>query len=299
MRLKILLTGGSGFFGRNFIEKRKAAYHILSPTHRKLDLVDTKAVDTYFKKYGPFAVVLHAATVGGKRYEKGLKDVTKINLRIFFNIIKNKNYYQKMIHFGTGADYDKSHDIKKVKETDFDKRIPADSFGFYKYICAKYIENSGNIYNLRIFSLFGKYEDYKVRFISNIICKYIFKLPLTMMQDTFYDFLDVEDLVKILDYFIDRTPKYKSYNVGSGQRSSLLSVAKKINSLSNYSLPIRIQKKGFNTEYTCDNSRIMKELKNFKFTNLEDSIRKLYQWYKQNINTIDKKAIIEDSYNKI
>ncbi|MBI3619774.1 NAD-dependent epimerase/dehydratase family protein [Candidatus Roizmanbacteria bacterium] len=295
---KILLTGASGFFGQNFLEQKNKKYIIASPTHQELDLVDTKAVDEYFRKHGPFDAVVHAATVGGKRYEKGMSNVVETNLRIFFNIERNKNHYKKMIHFGTGAEYDKSHDIKKIKETDFGRLIPTDGFGFYKYICSKYIESIKNIYHLRVFSLFGRYEDYKVRFISNIICKYLLKLPLTIMRNSYYDFLNIDDFIKIIDYFINEKPKYNFYNVGSGQKITLLSIAKKINSLGDYSLPISIQKSGLNNEYTCDNSRLIKELKNFKFSRIDDAINELYHWYRKNFKRIDKKAIIEDSYNK-
>jgi len=295
MRLKIFLTGGSGFIGRNFIEQRSKKYTIHSPTHRKLDLKDTKAVDLYFKKHGPFDVVLHAATLGGKRSEKGMPDVIEINLRIFFNIIRNAKHFKKIIHFGTGSEYDKSRDIKNIKETDFDKRVPADSFGFYKYVTAKFIEHSPiDIYHLRLFGVYGKYEDYKVRLTSNLICKYILKVPLTMIQNTLFDYLYIDDLVKVLDYFIERKPKYRFYNIGQGNKVSLLSIAQKINSLDSCSMPIRIQKKGLNKEYTCNNKRFLNEMKDFRFTKIDVGIRELYNWYRKNWKNINTESIKAD-----
>ncbi|OGK12435.1 hypothetical protein A3C98_00485 [Candidatus Roizmanbacteria bacterium RIFCSPHIGHO2_02_FULL_37_15] len=300
MKLKILLTGGNGFIGRNFIEQKNKKYHILHPTHSELDLARTKAVDNFFKKKGPFDIVLHAATVGGKRSEKGMRDVAEINLRIFFNIIRNKKYWKKMIHFGTGSEYDKSQDIKDVKEGDFGKRIPADSFGFYKYVTAKYIESLLlPIYHIRLFGIYGKYEDYHVRLTSNLICKYILRLPLTMIQNAYFDYLYIDDLIKILDFFIEKEPRYRFYNVGTGKSISLLSIAKIINRLSNYSMPIRVLKKGLNKEYTCDNSLLRKELKNFRFTPIGEGIRVLYSWYKKNWKDVDIKTIIEDPHNKL
>lgn len=296
---RILLTGGSGFIGRNFIEQRNKKYKILYPSHKHLDLINTEKVDDYFKEYGPFDVVLHAATVGGKRSEKGMNDMVEVNLRIFFNIIRNEKYFKKLIHFGTGSEYDKSRDINSVKETDFGSRIPADSFGFYKYITAKYIEHCPlEIYHIRLFGVYGKYEDYKVRLTSNLICKYILKLPLTMIQDAYFEYLYVDDLIKILDYFIEKKPKYKFYNVGTGKKIALLSIAKKINKLSDYSLPLSVQKKGLNKEYTCNNSRLMKELKNFVFSKIDDAIEELYNWYKKNWKNIETKLIIEDKFTR-
>ncbi len=300
MLTRILFTGGSGFIGKNFLEQRNDKYIILSPTHSELDLAETDACDVYFKKKGPFDVVLHAATVGGKRSEKKMKDVTELNLRIFFNIARNAKYFNKLIHFGTASEYDKSYNIKDIKEADFDERIPHDSFGFYKYVTAKYLEKSKlNVYHLRLFAVYGKHEDYRLRLTSNLICKYILKLPLTMIQNAYFDYLYVDDLIKILDYFIKKNPKYRFYNVGCGEKVALLSIAKKINRLSSYSLPIKIQKKGLNKEYTCNNSRLVKELKGFRFTSIDEGLQQLYNWYRKNWKRIDAKAIIEDSYNKL
>ena len=296
-KIKILLTGGSGFIGRNIIEQRENIYDIIAPSHKELDLLNTKEVCDFFKN-NRIDVVLHCASIGGLRSNQNLEGVIRDSLRIFFNIVRNKNKFGKMINLGSGAEYDKSKDIVDVKENDFDIFIPSDDYGFYKYICSKYIENSNKIYNLRLFGIFGKYEDYKVKFISNLICKYILKQPLKMVQDAYFDYIDIDDFIKILDYFIVKTPQYKSYNIGTGKRTSLSSIAGMINKLDTYSLEIKIKKKGLNKEYTCSNKRLINELKTFEFTALESSIKKLYNFYRLNISSIDKKIILEDKYNK-
>lgn len=299
-KLKILLTGGGGFIGKNFLEQRNKKYQIFSPTHGELDFLDTEAVKRYFIKKGPFDVLLHTAIIGGKRSEKEIQEITETNLRIFFNLIRNGRYFRKMIHFGSGAEYDKSQEIKDVKEMDFDKRIPADSYGFYKYVTAKCIEHLPlEIYHLRLFGVYGKYEDYRLRLTSNLLCKYLLKLPLTMMQNAYFDYLYIDDLVKILDYFIEKKPKYKFYNITSGEKISLLTISKKINRLASYSMPIDIQKKGLNKEYTGDNRRLIKELKRFTFSPIDEGLQSLFYWYKQNLKSVNIKAITEDSCNKI
>lgn len=296
-KIKILLTGGSGFIGRNIIEQRESIYDIIAPSHKELDLFNTEEVDNFFKNNN-IDIVLHCASIGGLRSNFNLDGVIRNNLKNFFNIVRNKNKFGKMINLGSGAEYDKSKDIKKVTETNFDSSIPNDDYGFYKYICSKYIENASNIYCLRLFGIFGKYEDYRVKFISNLICKYILKQPLKMIQDAYFDYIDIDDFIKILDYFIVKTPQYKSYNIGTGKRTSLSSIAGMINKLDTYSLEIKIKKKGLNKEYTCSNKRLINELKIFEFTALESSIKKLYNFYRLNISSIDKKIILEDKYNK-
>lgn len=298
-KLKILLTGSTGFIGKNIFEQLKGKYHITAPSHKELDLTDTSTVDSFFKKSGPFDVVIHCANIGGKRNDNIPKGILETNLGMFFNLVRNKRYFKKMIHIGTGAEYDKSRDLLKVKESDFGKFIPQNEHAFYKYICSKYIENSKDIYCFRLFGIFGKYEDYRIRFISNIICKYILKQPLTILQNAYFDYLYVDDFIRIMDYFIGNKAKYNFYNLGTGKRTSLLSLAKIINKLDKYSLQIKILKNGLNKEYTCNNTRLKNEVRGFKFKNIENSINELYQWHKENIDKIDKKSIIEDKFNRV
>ena len=291
--MRILLTGGSGFIGRNFWETYKNKYDILKPSHKELDLSNTDEVDAFFSK-NKIDVVVHCANIGGLRNSGDLNDIVKTNLKMFFNIVKNKNKFGKMIHLGSGAEYDKSRNIVKIKESDFGIKIPNDDYGFYKYVCSKYIENSSNIYCLRLFGVFGKYEDYSIKFISNLICKYIKKMPLTMIRDCYFDYIYINDLVQIIDYFINNKPKEKFFNVGSGQRISLLSLAKKINELDNYSLPIVVKNKGLNKEYTTNNSRLKKEIKGLKLETIDEAIKDLYKYYLANQKFIDFKLLTKN-----
>lgn len=286
----VFLTGGSGFVGKNFIERFNKKYDILYPSHKELDLLDTKAVDSYFEK-NKIDVVVHCANIGGLRNSKDDKDLVKKNLKIFFNIIRNKDKFGKMIHMGSGAEYDKSEDIVMVKETDFGKKIPNDDYGFYKYVCSKYIENSNNIYCLRLFGIFGKYEDYSIKFISNLICKYIYKMPLTMIQNCNFDYIYVDDFMEILEYFIENNPKEKFFNAGSGKKISLLELAEIINKLDNYSLPITIKKDGLNKEYTCNNNILKEEIEDLKIIQIDKAIKKLYQYYLTNKSIINSKLL--------
>lgn len=290
--LRVLLLGGSGFVGRNILEQLSSKYIFLAPTHKELDLLDEKAVINYFIKHNP-DVIVYAVNLGGTRKNPSKPIHFYQNIRMFFNVTRANKYFKKMIFLGSGAEYDKRNPLIKVKEIDFDKHIPVDEYGYYKYICSNVIEQSDNIVNLRIFGLFGKYEDYEIRFISNTICKNIFNLPITINQNVFFDYVYINDFIHILDYFIENNVKHKSYNIGTGNSIDLLSLAKKINSLSQKKQKISILKKGLGTEYTCNNKRLIKELQHFSFTPIEKSIEELYNWYTNN-KTLKKKSFIQD-----
>lgn len=275
----ILITGGSGFIGKNLVEVFKNKYKVLSPSHKELDLLKTDSVDDFFKK-NKIDVVIHCALVGGSRPEEKENDSTNKNLRMFFNIIKNEDKFEKMINLGSGAEYDKSKPIVDVKEENFGKTIPIDEYGFLKYVCAKYIEKSDNIVSLRIFGLFGKYEDYRYRFISNAICQNLAGLPITINQNVYFTYVFIDDFVKIVDYFINNEAKDKFYNIGTSKKIDLLTIANIINDMSEKKSEIVVKNEGLNNEYTCNNERLKDELKDCNFTDIKDSIKDLYSWYK-------------------
>lgn len=286
----ILILGASGFVGRNLVEKLSSKYDLLIPSRTELNVLDEFSLEKYFKTK-KIEIVINTVVVGGSRKEEHENFMLQNNLKMFFNIVRNKKYFKKMIHLGSGAEYDKKRALINIKEEDFDKRIPEDEYGFYKYICSKYIEETNEIVNLRIFGLFGKYEDYRYRFISNAICRNIYGLPITLNQDAYFDYLYINDFIKIIEYFINNDTKYKSYNIGVGSPVSLLTLAKKINEIDDMKSEIIVKKKGLNRQYSCNNDRLKEEVKGFSCQNISKSLEELYGWYKRNKNSIDKKLI--------
>lgn len=291
--MKILITGSTGYIGRNLVEKLGKKYTLYTPSHKELELLNTNAVEKFFKK-NPIDVVIHCTVSGGSRKEEQEENAFYKNVRMFFNIIRNKRYFGKMIFLGSGAEYDKSRPLITVNEEEFDKQVPGDEYGFSKYVRAKYIEQVEYITNLRIFGLFGKYEDHKLRFISNAICKNLFGLPITISQNVYFDYVYIDDFVKIVDYFIQHKCRYKFYNIGRGQKIDILTIAEKINEIADRKSDIIVKKKGLKKEYTCDNTRLMRELGDFEFTDFDKSLKELYEWYKSILPTLDKKMFLKD-----
>lgn len=285
----IFITGVSGFIGRNLIEDLPKTYHLLASSHQDLDLLDEEAVEKYFSKHN-IDVVIYCSNVGGTRKTDKLPNVAINNLRMFFNIVRTQKY-KKMIFLGSGAEYDKRRSLKKIQERDFDKRVPSDEYGFYKYICSKFIQRSDNIVNLRLFGVFGKYENYNLRFISNALCRNILGLPIVINQNVVFDYLYINDLVKIIDFFIKKNSQEKFFNVGRGEEIDLLTIAKEINDIAENKSKIIVKKNGFQNEYTCENTLFLKTIKNFTFTDFKVSLRELYNYYKGIKTTLDIERI--------
>ncbi len=291
--MKILITGGSGFIGRNLFEYLSKKYDCFAPTHKELELLDENAV-MLFLKTNRFDVVIHSAGVPVSRKIKEPKNVAFGNLKMFFNIVRNKDYFSKMISLGSGSEYDLRRDISRVKEADSDRSVPDDELGFSKYACSEYIKKSDKMVSLRLFGVFGKYEDYHIRFISNAICKAVYGLPITIKQNRSFSYLYIDDLCRVADHFINHDAKHKVYNVVPDETADLLSIAGQVNEFSGKNLDILVHAPGLGKEYTADNSLLMSEIGDFKFTPLEEAIKKLYSWYEENKKNIDPGLLAYD-----
>ena len=153
---------------------------------------------------------------------------------------------------------------------------------------SKYIENNkSNIVNLRFFAVFGKYEDYTIRFISRSICNNLLGKPITINQNLYFDYIYINDVVRIIDHFIKNDSSQEVfYNIGTGNPIDLLTIAKKINEISSKKSEILIKKTGLNNEYSCNNGRLMKELGNFEFTPIDKAVEELYSYYELNLNNL-------------
>jgi GDP-L-fucose synthase len=290
---KILLIGGSGFIGKNIYEQLKDKYEIFSPSHKELDLYDEDKVSEYIRK-NDFEVIIHCATKPGHRNAIDLNDLVKINTRMFFNIVRNNAFFGRMLYLGSGSVYDKRYYKPKLKEEDFDKHIPIDDTGYTKYICSKYIESSKNVIDLRIFGIFGKYEDYAIRFISNAICRSIFNKSILIKENKKFDYIYIDDFIKILEFFIDNKTKYNAYNVTPDESIEIKKLAELINVITKNKNNIIIEKEELGFEYSGDNSRLRSEIKPIEFTPFEIVIEKLYKWYYENKAFIDEKKVFCD-----
>lgn len=288
--MKILLLGANGFIGRNFKEymSQFGAYKLYTPSSRELNVLNESAVKDYLQYMRP-DVVVHAAVCRNPKYFPMGSPLSELeqDLRMFYNLEKYSDLYGKMIYFGSGAELDKTHDISSAAESDYRNGVPENNYGFAKYIIGKAIDQSSNIYNMRVFGLFGKYENWRTTFISGACCKAIKRLPITIRQNTYFDYLDIDDFCPIIKWFIDEIPKYHTYNICSGKKIDLLTIAEKVRRLSGSDIPIYVCLPGMAKEYTASNERLRKEYGAFSLTALDDSIQKLLAYYKTIEQEID------------
>ena len=290
---KILIIGGSGFIGKNIKEYllNNKSYIIDSPSHSELDVLNEQAVFNRLKSCF-YDVVIHSGVYNPRLSNLVGEDEVEKNLHIFMNFYKYSNLFGKMIYFGSGAEYNKEYNIVSAEEGKFINGIPNNKYGFYKYVINELINNSKNIYNFRIFGLFGKYENWKKTFISGACCKAIYNLPLTIRQNCYFDYLYINDFLKIIDWSINVDLKKHEYNIVSGRKIDLVSIANIVNKISKKNLPIYVCKDGYANEYTASNERLINEYKDFSLTDIHESINDLYNYYLSIKDEIDIMSLL-------
>ncbi|MFA7658003.1 MAG: NAD-dependent epimerase/dehydratase family protein [Candidatus Gastranaerophilaceae bacterium] len=272
---KILITGSGGFVGKNLKEYLKEDYNLLTPRSFELNISDKTAVEKYFEANN-IDFVIHCATKGGAR---GITDDISVideNLKMFNNLLicSGKN---RIITFGSGAEYDKSRPLAKIREENLGEIIPKDPYGMSKYLMAKEVEKLDNALCLNIFGAYGRWEK-ETRFPTYAISQNLKKEPIIINKDVVFDYLYIDDLCKIVKYFVESKPNEKIMNITPTQSISLSEISQIINEISGFKSEIIIKENGLNAEYTGDNSRLLNELGGFCFTSYEKGLKNLFDF---------------------
>ena len=277
----ILLTGSGGFIGSHLKEYLQNKYNLFTPRSFELNLLDKLSVKKYIET-NKINFIIHSASCGVRiTADATIEDVAKPNLEMFNNLADCVNPNCPMITFGSGAEYDKSRPLHKIKEDEFGKSIPKDPYGYSKYLISKEIEKRENILNLRIFGIYGQGEDVS-RVTSCIINDNLNNRPITLNQNVVFDFIWIDDFCRIVEYFIKNPTNEKFINVSPSESIQIVDIANIVNDFSDFKSEIIIKNKGLNKEYTANNSRLLSQIGQFKFTSYSNGINKLYKQKKNN-----------------
>lgn len=277
---RILLTGAGphGFVGRNLAPALKERYEVFTPSSRELDLCDYGQAARYLDEHR-IDTVIHGALQS--LLHTGPEDVMLHDLQMFYHLDKLSGQLERVLYFGSGAEFDKRLPMENIREEELGRSVPANYYGLEKYIMALRARESRNIYNLRLFGIFGKYEHWQSKFISNLCCKAMYDLPLSIRQDCMFDYLYVEDLAPIVIWFLEHEPRYHDYNVCTGRPVSLREIADVVLDISGKTLPVPVAKEGWNLAYTASCARLEAEMGPLRLHSLKASVAELYGYYQE------------------
>lgn len=253
----ILLTGSSGFVGGNLVKCLEEKYNLFTPSRNELNLYSEIEIKRYIEKNRIKSVISCASPSPGRKTGDKEEKLLADSLNMFLNIIKAGEQCDKIIYFGSGAEFDKTKDICLATEGQGDN-VPDDNYGLAKFVMNRIANNSANVYNLRLFGCYGP-NDYYYKFITHVIRSLVLSKTITIRQDCYFDYIHIYDLAEMVKWIIDGKPVFHEYNACGGTRILLSDIAKMICQYMDKDEDIRILKAGFANEYTGNNERIIKE----------------------------------------
>lgn len=233
--MKILITGGNGYIAKSIYNILSKKYTVTSISRDDFDLQDTEKTNRWFEDK-VFDAVIHTAIKGGSRLEIEKDDIVQLNLKMFDNLLFNKDKFRKLISFGSGAEF-------------FLRDTP---YGKSKTIINEKINSINDFYNLRIFGVFDENEK-DTRFIKANILRYIKKEPMQILTNKVMDFIYMEDLINIVSYYLENDNLPKEINCCYEQKHTLKNIANMINQLDSHRTEINIQNKNI-LEFYCGES---------------------------------------------
>jgi nucleoside-diphosphate-sugar epimerase len=260
--MKILITGGNGYIAKSIYSALSLKHDITLVTKNDLNLTLRDEVKHYFVN-NQFDLVIHTAVVGGNRLLSDGPDVAFLNILMYDNLMRCRDKFTRLIHFGSGAE-DKADD----------------PYGFSKHIIPQLMELDSKSVNVKIYAVFDENE-LDTRFIKSNITRYINREDMVIHQDKKMDFFYMKDLISLIEWLINQREEefpIQEINCSYLDKTTLTQIAEIINSLSDYKVNIQIENKGQGDDY-CDIHPIMP----FNLVGLEQGIKETYKKLKCNL----------------
>lgn len=239
--MKILLTGGTGFLGKNLINNLVRDEHEIVVISRKkpdseifknIDFFapDIESINKIFTRHKDIDVVIHSATDYGR--SKGFPEaVFSANLIFPMNLLKvsSSNSIKYFFNIDTFFNTQKSC-YSHLSEYSTSKRHFQE---WGKIIADREIIR---FVNLKMFHLFGPGDSLE-KFIPAIIGECLNGIDINLTAGTqMRDFIFVEDAIsalkKIVSKEICEPPGYSTYEIGTGRSTSIRDIVDKIKKLS-------------------------------------------------------------------
>ena len=289
---KILVTGGSGLVGKHLQDILPEAVYISSKDY---DLLDNKQVRVMMDDYEPSVVIHLAARVGGIVDNINHPvDYLEENVTMNTNVLKACHDFgvEKVISILSTCIYPDVVDTYPMKEENLFNGPPTPtnfSYGFAKRCMAAHIDAYRKQYDKKwcylipcnLYGEYDKYEEHHSHFVSALIKK-IYEaddsIELWGTGKPLRQFMYGGDLARVIKYMLDNDV-VDNFNVAPEWVHSindLANIGKKACLKENLVVNYDSTKPDGQFRKDVDSSKLLSVLKDFKFTSLEEGIRKVY-----------------------
>lgn len=242
MKKKILVTGATGFIGKNLVESLKEKFEIYAlildeKEKNVIPQIDYILWKTFFdreneiktldgKKLGKIDTVIHLASYGVNPKDNDIDKMIESNINLTKDLISNLERVscKNIIFTGSGFEYGDKGKIKLKEDMELN---PFSLYGATKVsaflIGKKLCESLGiNYINLRLFNIFGEYEGSN-RLIPQIINNYLEGKELNFTAgNQVRDYLYIKDIIEVYEMILKKNIyNNETYNVCSSEEVTI------------------------------------------------------------------------------
>ena len=159
---KLLILGSKGFIGKNLFNyfNKNSNFNTIGLTRNDVDFSNSEELLQIVDTIKP-SVIIHTAV--------SLDDFEN-NIKMYFALENIANIVSKIILIGSGAEYIPNRYKPKMRENYYPKNSvsPKDIYTLSKYTISRLHQDNNfkNIFNLRVFGIYGPFEDFRRRLIS-------------------------------------------------------------------------------------------------------------------------------------
>lgn len=278
----IFITGRKGVLGSYFYNKYKKKYKIVSFPYR---LEQIHKLEEWLRKK-KFHYFIHFAAITSKQ-KKNYRKINLVNKKLPIKIIgllqKNfKKDFEYFLFISTSHVY--GYHEKKISE--YDTRKPFSKYGSTKKAVEDFILNRKKRFYFkigiaRIFNFTSDKQD-KGHFIPDVYEKIKSGRNLINLNKN-RDFIHIDDVARSLELMLNKK-RDKALNICSGKKINLVSLTKKLNSMSLKKDLLFIKSRKKINQDIYGNNDLLKKLGIKKFKNLNIILKSFLYGKKTNIN---------------
>lgn len=304
---KIYVAGHRGLVGSAIVRelKKKGYTNIIGKTHKELDLMNSVAVEDFFKEEKPEYVFLAAAKVGGIYANSTYPaDFIYENLQIQNNIIGNAHKYgvKKLMFLGSSCIYPKicPQPIKEEYLLSGYLEETNEAYALAKIsglkMCQYFNKQYGtNFISVMPTNLYGPYDNFHPE-NSHVMPALIRRFHEAKVNNAnevvvwgsgtpLREFLYSEDMADACIYLMENYKGNDFFNIGTGKEITIKGLAELIKDVVGYEGEIvwDSTKPDGTPRKLLDVSRLEKAGWKYKME-LKDGIREAYKWFIENVD---------------
>ena len=308
--MRVLLTGGSGFLGRQILATAQEKGHeVLAPRSSQMDLEDREAAFGWVSeavKAGPIDAMIHSAAYYGGIGINQAEPATifRKNVQMAVNVFEIAREFgiKKMVVVGSACAYP-GYLTGDLKEDDFWNGPLHDSveaYGFTKKVQlvaqrAYYKQHGIESVHLILTNLYGPHDvftEYRSHVVSAMIKKFTDakdKVVLWGDGSPIREFLYVKDAADAIVRALDLEHDLKPINVGTGVGTTIRELAELIQRLTGFQGQVEwdTSKPKGAARKVLDITRMKEKLNWYPRWSLEEGLAETVEWYLQNKQEAD------------